>query len=70
MKITIRTNGKIIAGNIVRNFNGEIWGIEADFTPAEIGSDMEIWLEDSDGKICDYAKMKLSAKKKMRFAKG
>lgn len=71
MKITIRSNGKITDGKIVKNANGEIRGIEFNFIPPELWSDLEIWLNDSEtDKFIDYAKMNLSRRNKMQFTKG
>ena len=71
MKITIRSNGKITDGKIIKNANGEIYGIEFDFIPPDLWSDLEIWLNDSEtDKFIDYAKMNLSRRNKMQFTKG
>lgn len=83
MKITIKSNGKITSAQIkeieqkneyikikTHELNGDICAIEFDFTPADIWSDLEIWLSDSDsGKFIDYAKMNLSKRNKMKFTK-
>ena len=82
MKLTIKSNGKITAAavkEIERNgFNchcktnetsGEIYAIEIDFTPPALWSDLEMWLEDENGKLCDYAKMNISKRNKMQFSK-
>ena len=71
MKITIRSNGEITSGEIIKNQDGTIYGIEFDFTPPDLWSDLEIWLNDSEnGKFLDYAKMNLSKRNKMQFTKG
>ena len=71
MKITIRSNGKITDGKIIKNKDGSIYGIEFDFIPADLWSDLEIWLNDSEtDKFLDYAKMNLSKRDKMHFTKG
>ena len=71
MKITIRSNGKITDGKIIKNADGTIYGIEFDFVPPDLWSDLEIWLSDSKSeKLLDYAKMNLSKKNKMQFTKG
>lgn len=70
MKITIRSNGKITAGKIIKNKDGTIYGIEFDFTPPDLYSDLEIWLNDSETDVfIDYAKMNLSKRNKMHFSK-
>ena len=71
MKITIRSNGKITDGKIIKNSDGTIHGIEFDFIPPDLWSDLEIWLNDSETeKFLDYAKMNLSKRNKMQFTKG
>ena len=71
MKITIRSNGKITDGKIIKNADGTIFGIEFNFIPPDLWSDLEIWLSDSESeKLLDYAKMNLSKKNKMQFTKG
>ena len=71
MKITIRSNGKITDGKIIKNADGTIYGVEFDFIPPNLWSDLEIWLSDSESeKLLDYAKMNLSKKNKMQFTKG
>ena len=84
MKITIKCNGKITSAKIdeikrknenigikAHEVNGEIHLIEFDFTPPDLWSDLEIWLNDSEsGKFLDYAKMNLSSRNKMHFTKG
>lgn len=70
MKITIKSNGRINKGEIIRNADGTIYGIEFDFTPPNLWSDLEIWLNDSEtDKFLDYAKMNLSKRNKMQFSK-
>ena len=71
MKITIKSNGKITDGKIIKNQDGTIYGIEFDFVPPDLYSDLEIWLNDSETeKFLDYAKMNLSRRNKMQFTKG
>lgn len=71
MKILIRSNGEITNGEIIRNKDGTIYGVEFDFTPPDLWSDLEIWLNDSEnGDFLDYAKMNLSKRNKMQFTKG
>lgn len=71
MKITIRSNGKITDGKIIKNADGTIYSVEFDFIPPTLWSDLEIWLSDSESeKLLDYAKMNLSKKNKMQFTKG
>lgn len=70
MKITIKSNGKINDGKIIRNADGTIYGIEFDFEPSFLWSDLELWLNDSESdKFLDYAKMNLSQRNKMKFTK-
>jgi hypothetical protein len=71
MKITIASNGIINDVKINRNADGSIYNIEFDYTPPELWSDLEIWLNDSKtDKFLDYAKMNLSCRNKMHFSKG
>lgn len=71
MKITIKSNGTINNVNIEKNPDGTPRAIEFDFTPPQMWSDLEIWLNDSEnGKFLDYAKMNLSKRNKMHFTKG
>ena len=70
MKITIKSNGKITDGKIIRDADGTLCGIEFDFTPPNLYSDLEIWLNDSKSdEFLDYAKMNLSKRNKMKFTK-
>ena len=71
MRLTIKSNGKIINARIVpyTNENAEIHSVEVDYIPPDLWSDLEFWLEDENGKLCDYAKMNLSKRKKMKFSK-
>lgn len=71
MKITIKSNGTINAVNVEKNPDGTPRSIEFDFTPPDLWSDLEIWLNDSEtDKFLDYAKMNLSKRNKMHFTKG
>ena len=71
MKVTIKSNGTINSVNISKYQDGSIQVIEFDFTPPELWSDLEIWLNDSEtDKYLDYAKMNLSKRDKMQFTKG
>lgn len=71
MKITIKSNGEITAAKIHKRHDGSIYSIEFDFTPPDLWSDLEIWLNDSENdKFLDYAKMNLSRRNKMQFTKG
>ena len=70
MKITISTNGKFTDSKLYYRSDGTISCIEFDFDPPSFGSDLEIWLNDSQsGKFLDYVKMNLSIYNKMRFGK-
>lgn len=83
MKILIKSNGRINSATIKEferrgenvgsktyKINGEIYAIEFDFTPPDLWSDLEIWLNDSENDIfLDYAKMNLSKRNKMQFSK-
>lgn len=68
MIFTIKTNGKFNDIKINKQKNGEISSIEIDFTPADLWSDFEFWLDNGE-KLIDYAKMNLSKKNKMHFTK-
>ena len=71
MKITIKSNGIINSMNIEKYPDGTIRTIEFDYTPPDLWSDLEIWLNDSEtDKYLDYAKMNLSRRNKMHFSKG
>jgi hypothetical protein len=71
MKILVRSNGETTSAEIIKNKDGTIYGIEFDFTPPYLWSDLEIWLNDSEnGGFLDYAKMNLSRRNKMQFTKG
>ena len=69
MKFTIKSNGKINDITVTKRKDGEISLIEIDFTPADLWSDLEFWLDDG-GKFLDYAKMNLGKRNKMKFYKG
>ena len=83
MKLTIKANEKITAaiidkyrnaageyrGTKCTKINGDIYMIEFDFMPSYLWSDLEFWLEDENGNICDYAKMNVSKRNKMQFHK-
>ena len=68
MIFTIKTNGKFNDIKINKQKNGEISSIEIDFTPADLWSDLEFWLDNGE-KLIDHAKMNLSKKNKMQFTK-
>ena len=71
MKITIKSNGTINSVNISKYPDGTPRAIEFDFTPPDLWSDLEIWLNDSENdNFLDYAKMNLSKRNKMQFTKG
>ena len=71
MKLTIKANEKITDAKIIKHStdNSTIYALEIDFIPSFLWSDLEIWLEDESGKWCDYAKMNLSTRNKMKFSK-
>lgn len=68
MIFTIKTNGKFNDIKINKQKNGEISSIEIDFSPADLWSDLEFWLDNGE-KLIDYAKLNLSKKNKMQFTK-
>ena len=71
MTLTIKSNGKITKTKIIpySHENDSIHAVEIDFDPPSLWSDLEFWLEDENGKLCDYAKMNLSKRNKMHFSK-
>lgn len=70
MKLKISTNGKFNKVEINKSPDGSIHDIEIDFDPADLFSDLEMWLCDGEtNKFCDYAKMNLSKRNKMQFSK-
>ena len=69
MKFTIKSNGKINDIKVSKRKDGEISSIEIDFTPANLWSDLEFWLDNGE-KVLDYAKMNLGKRNKMKFYKG
>ena len=82
MKLTIKANEKITAAIVDKikengefrgtkrtKINGDIYQIEFDFIPSFPWSDLEFWLEDENGHVCDYAKMNVSKRNKMQFHK-
>lgn len=70
MKLKISTNGKFNKVEINKSPDGSIHDIEIDFDPANLFSDLEMWLCDGEAnKLCDYAKMNLSKRNKMQFSK-
>ena len=71
MKFTIKCNGKINSVKVHKDSDGSFHSIEFDFTPPDLWSDLEMWLNDStNDKFLDYAKMNLSRRNKMHFSKG
>lgn len=68
MIFTIKTNGKFNKVKINKCKNGDIGAIEIDFTPPDLWSDLEFWLDDKE-KVFDYAKMNISKRNKMQFTK-
>lgn len=71
MILTLKSNGTINGVNIEQYPDGTARSIEIDFTPPDLWSDFEIWLNDGEtDKFLDYAKMNLSKRNKMHFAKG
>lgn len=70
MKLLLRANGKINEAKIEKDKDGTIYGVEIDFNPSDIWSDIEMWLNDSTtDDFIDYAKMYLSKRNKMKFYK-
>ena len=73
MKFLIKSNGKINGVKVQKSkIDGQtiIHGVEIDYTPPEIWSDLEFWLTDSEkGELLDYAKMIISKRQKMKFYK-
>ena len=49
--------------------NKKINQIEIDFSCSPIWSDLEIWLEDDNGKQCDYMRLNVSKTKKLKASK-
>ena len=68
MKFTIKSNGKINDIKVSKSKDGEIASVEIDFTPADLWSDLEFWLDDGK-KFLDYAKMNVGKRNKMKFYK-
>lgn len=82
MKLTIKANEKITAAlvdKLIRRgeyvgtkrtkVDGDIYMVEFEFMPSYLWSDLEFWLEDDNGEVCDYAKMNVSKRNKMQFHK-
>ena len=71
MKLTIKANEKITSVLVrkVNRHSGDIYSIEFDFEKSYPWSDLEMWLDDENGNVCDYAKMNVSKRNKMQFAK-
>ena len=70
MILTLKSNGTINGVNIEQYPDGTVRSIEIDFTPPDLWSDFEIWLNDSEtDKFLDYAKMNLSKRNKIKFTK-
>ena len=70
MILTLKSNGTINGVNNEQYPDGTDRSIEIDFTPPDLWSDFEIWLNDSEtDKFLDYAKMNLSKRNKMKFTK-
>ncbi len=80
MKLTIKSNGTIHAVNVEQKKiydpesdlpadSDEVNSVEIDFTPSQLWSDFELWLEDDDGqKIIDYKKINLSRRNKLQMS--
>ena len=49
--------------------NKKINQIEIDFSCSPIWTDLEIWLEDDNGKQCDYMRLNVSKTKKLKASK-
>jgi hypothetical protein len=70
MTITIKSNGTINDVIINKYPDGTIHSVEIDFTPPDLWSDLEMWLNDSKtDAFLDYAKMNISKRNKMHFSK-
>ena len=54
---------------VTANKNKNISQIEIDFSCSPIWSDLELWLEDENGKQCDYMRLNVSKTKKLKASK-
>lgn len=80
MKLTIKSNGTIHAVNVDPKkiydpessdlfiVSDEVNSVEIDFTPPQLWSDFELWLEDGAGQIIDYKKINLSRRNKLQMS--
>ena len=78
MKLILKSNGEL-TGTLIKEFErsgenvetkktaveGEIYAVEIDFEPCALYSDLEIWLEDENGKYCDHLALNVSKRQKL-----
>lgn len=70
MKITIKANEKITNAIIEKvKATGDICSVELDFDCSYLWSDLEIWLEDDNGKYCDHMALNVSKRNKLQAHK-
>ena len=69
MKLLLKSNGIIHSVFVNNNKDGTIESVEINFTPSQLYSDIEMWLDDNNGKLADYAKMNVGKRNKMIFYK-
>ena len=69
MKLLLKSNGTIHNVSVNNNKDGTIESVEIEFTPSQLYSDIEMWLDDNNEELVDYAKMNVGKKNKMIFHK-
>lgn len=68
MILTIKANGKINKVKVEKT-KKNIDGIKINFDTCYAWSDLELWLEDNNGKYLDYARFNVSKRNKIKVTK-
>lgn len=76
MKLIIKSNGTLTSiqvnheqyscDDVIVETNN-LSDIEINFTPSVLFSDLELWLEDDDGKLLDHKRINVTKKHKMKM---
>lgn len=69
LKLTIKSNGKILKTKTTKDANNEIHSVEIIFSPCDIWSDLELWLNNQNDDFLDHLAIVISKRKKMQAHK-
>ena len=68
MKLIIKSNGKITKTKTEKSKYG-IESVNIDFEGSYVWSDLELWLEDDNGKYLDHLSLNVSKRNKLKAQK-